>query len=110
LHEVDDIELLLSRLEKLVTEPHNQGELPKIALVLHGPEVEFFALKNYQKYQRIVDLAAKLSAFEVIEIKACQTRMSSFGLTDSDMPAFIDLVPFGPNEVERLVEENYLRM
>ncbi len=110
LHEVKDIELLFARLEKLVTEPHAQGELPRIALVLHGPEVEFFALKNYPRYQDLVDLAAKLTAFEIIEIKACQTRMQSLGLSGSDMPAFIDLVPFGPDEVERLVEESYVRM
>ena len=110
LHDAADLALLLHRLERLVMQPRAQGAMPQIALVLHGPEVEFFALKNYPKYQELVDLAAKLDAFKIIEVKACQTRMKSLGLMDEDMPAFIELVPFGPDEIQQLVEQNYLRM
>lgn len=110
LHDPADIALLLKRLDELETQPAAQGEQPHIALVLHGPEVEYFALKHYAENQELVDLAAKLSAFGRIEVKACQTRMRTLGLEDQDMPSFIELVPFGPDEVERLVGEDYLRM
>jgi intracellular sulfur oxidation DsrE/DsrF family protein len=110
LHDADQLRVLLRRLEQLAERPNTRDVLPEIALVLHGQEVEFFALDNYEKYRDLVDLAAKLDAFQIIEVKMCQTRMRNLGLDSSDIPAFIELVPYGPDEVDRLVKEGYLTM
>lgn len=77
-------------------------------VVLHGPEVEFFARRNYAKYRHPVDRAAKLDADGVIEVKMCQTEMRSRGIRAEDVPAFIELVPYGPDEEKRLLRRGYV--
>lgn len=109
-HTVEELEAILHRVESLAQAPQTRGEPTEIALVLHGPEVAFFAVQNYAEYKNIVDLAAKLSAFQVIEVRMCQTMMQQMGIDSSDIPAFIEQVPFGPAEVERLVGEGYVVM
>ena len=49
--------------------PRAGGEDDSLVLVLHGPEVEFFAIRNYEKYRDIVDQAARLDAFEVVDVR-----------------------------------------
>ncbi len=79
--------------------------MPAIAFVLHGPEVEIFFRKNYRHYKPIVDLAARLSALEVIDIKICRTRLRQLGSTEESLFPFVGSVPFGPAEIERLTGE-----
>lgn len=110
LHDPEQLTLLLKRLDAVTASPNAQHQTPQIALVLHGPEVAFFARRNYAEHRELVDLAAKLDAFQVIEVKVCETRMRGLGLEVEDMPAFVEPVPFGPAEVERLAEEGYVRM
>ncbi len=110
LHDPEDLHLLLGRLEALSRQPNPQSRLPEISLVLHGPELNLFAIGNYADHRQLVDLAAKLDAFQLIEVKACRTMMRELKLEPEDMPAFIEIVPYGPDEVERLVGEGYLKM
>lgn len=111
LHEPQELRRLLQRLDELAGTPHPAARRPRIALVLHGPEIEFFSIGRYTEYRDMVDQAARLDAFGVIEVKACRTRMDALGLDDDDLPGFIEIVPFGPAEVERLErEEGYVRM
>ena len=110
LHDSEDLHLLLGRLEALSRQPNPQSRLPEISLVLHGPELNLFTIGNNSAHQELVDLAAKLDAFQLIEVKACRTMMRELQLEPEDMPAFIEIVPFGPDEVERLVGEGYLKM
>ena len=110
LHAPQELRRLLQRLDELADSPNPSTRPVDIALVLHGPEVGFFAIDNYAEYRDIVDLAARLDAFGVIEVKACRARMRDLGLTEADLPPFIETVPFGPGEVERLEQEGYVRM
>lgn len=109
-HTEEEMRALLERVEQLAMGPQPAAHSADIALVLHGPEVAFFARQNYERYKDIVDLAAKLSAFEAITIKMCQTRMRSLGIRSEDIPAFIEQVPFGPGEVDRLARDGYVVM
>ena len=109
LHSADEIDRLLTRAEKLARErpaPTGSG----IALVLHGPEVEFFRQRNYHRYKAIVDRARRLNAAGVVEIKMCRTRMRSHGIGDGEIHDFIEVVPFGPAEVERLKGLGYVSL
>lgn len=109
-HTVDELERLFSHVEKVMDRPRRDGEQPLISLVLHGPEVEFFALKNYNQYKSLVDRAAKLAALGGVTISICQTRMRNLGIQSDEVPAFLRQVPFGPDEVQRLVGEGYVTM
>jgi len=107
-HTLAELEVLFERAGELVMKPRSSGEEASIVLVLHGPEVDFFSIRNYDKYKDIVDEAARLDAFEVVDIRICQTMMEARGIGPDDIPSFIEQVPYGPGEVERLVEDGYL--
>jgi intracellular sulfur oxidation DsrE/DsrF family protein len=105
---LDELKVLLDRAEEIAARPQSQGEMAGVVLVLHGPEVEFFAISNYPHYKDIVDQAARLDAFDVVDVKICQSMMERLGVERDDIPAFIEQVPYGPGEVERLVREGYV--
>ena len=107
-HSVEELEVLFDRAEELARRPNPAGGEDSIVLVLHGPEVEFFAIPNYDTYRSIVDRAARLDAFHVVDVKICQTMMRNYGIESADVPAFIEQVPNGAVEVERLTREGYI--
>jgi intracellular sulfur oxidation DsrE/DsrF family protein len=107
-HSLEELRVLLDRAEKLAMRPQPQGEKAGIVLVLHGPEVEFFAIGNYSRYKDVVDQAARLDASDVVDVKICRTMMERLGVERDDIPAFIEQVPYGPGEVERLVRKGYV--
>jgi intracellular sulfur oxidation DsrE/DsrF family protein len=110
LHSVEELELLFDRVEQLLERPLSEGEQPLVSLVLHGQEVEFFALKNYDTYKNVVDRAAKLAALGAVEISICRTQMKNFGIAPDEVPSFLRQVPYGPGEVERLLDEGFVYM
>ena len=107
-HTIEGLRVLFDRAEQLAMRPQAQGVDDSIVLILHGPEVEFFSIKNYDKYKDIVDQAARLDAFDVVDVKICQSMMGLRGVERDDIPAFIEQVPVGPVEVEQLVQEGYV--
>ncbi|MFL0801760.1 MAG: hypothetical protein K6L80_15010 [Agarilytica sp.] len=109
LNSPDDLKGALLRAEELYRRGDVSAADEPLAFVLHGPEVQIFIKGNYQQYKSIVDLAAKLSAFNVVDVKVCQTRLGLLGETSDALPPFIETVPFGPAEVQRLlVDEQYV--
>ena len=109
-HSPEELEALLFRAEE-IRETHAEGfEQLKIVLVLHGPDIDIFRQENYTRHKPIVDLAAKLDAFEIIDMKICQKTMSDMGVERSEVPAFIETVPYAPNEIKRLTESGYINL
>lgn len=58
LHTPEEIAGMLARAEQLATATPASNPRVGIALVLHGPEIDIFAGRNYGKFQPLVDLAA----------------------------------------------------
>jgi hypothetical protein len=81
-----------------------------IALVLHGPDMAMFARRNYDQHKELVDLAARLDAFDIIDFKICETAMGQLGYSDDDFPAFLERVPYAPEELKRLKGEGYVTL
>ncbi len=108
LHTPEEIAGLLARAEQLAQTMRANNSRAGIALVLHGPEIEIFAKKNYPRFKKTVDQAARLDASRVIEVKMCLTEMRRLGLRKEDIPGFIELVPYGPDEEERLRRHGYV--
>ncbi len=110
LHTAEEMFVLLSRAEQLVSD----GEIvldgePRVAFVLHGPEVRVLLRKNYLQNKAVVDKAASLSALGVVEIKACRTWMGGDGIDPAELQFFVETVPYGPAEARRLLErESYI--
>ncbi|MGR6872513.1 DsrE family protein [Pseudomonas sp. HK3] len=78
-----------------------------ITIVLHGKEANVFVRQNYQMYRQLVDKAARLDAFNVVDIKICETWMGMNQVRRDQLPAFVDTVPFGPGEEKRLLKAGY---
>ncbi len=108
LHTPEEIAGLLARAEQLSHTLRTDNARTGIALVLHGPEIEMFAKQNYPRFRNTVDRAERLDSARVIEVKMCLTEMRRLGLRREDIPAFIELVPYGPDEEERLRRDGYV--
>lgn len=82
-----------------------------IVLVLHGPELNFFAIKNYSKYKELMHRAQSLVESEALKIKMCKIAAESQGYQSKDIHGFIEMVPMGDAEIVRLqYEENHAYM
>jgi intracellular sulfur oxidation DsrE/DsrF family protein len=106
----DQLDAILARAEKLKGQ-FNPDQYGRIALVLHGEELQLFRKQNYDKFMGIVDKARALDQDRLVDIKACQTMMNQFNIQQSELPDFIEQVPLAPIEIERLQrEENFSRL
>jgi len=76
-----------------------------IVLVLHGPELSFFAIKNYPKYKDLMKRAQSLVESEAIKIKMCTIAAHSQGYEPEDIHSFVEMVPMGDAEIVRLQYE-----
>ena len=81
------------------------GEDAPIAFVLHGPEAESLFASHYAENQALVNLAARLSAFNVVDIKVCEAWLGGKALDASELPPFVGTVPYGPAEEKRLLKQ-----
>ena len=110
LHSYDEINELLNKAQAHALQPRPADQQAAIAIILHGPEIDLFSIRNYQKYRALVDKAARLDAYNIIEVKMCQTTMRERGLRNEDVPGFIELVPYGPDEIERLQLQGFVKI
>lgn len=106
-HTPSELNDILSRLDSMLQQ---EGEFPSsqpLALVLHGDEAEAFLQKNYQDHRALVDLAARLDAFNAVDIQICETWLRGAKVKQGELPAFVDTVPYGPAVEEELLDDGY---
>lgn len=110
-HSPDEFHALLERANTIFeATPEDERQSLEVVLVLHGPDIEFFATSNYGEYRDIVDLAAKLDALDVFDFRMCAASAASLGLDEGDVPAFIEFVPYGPTEIRRLEDAGFVQL
>lgn len=95
------LDVVLDRAEDLRA-LFNPNEHGKIAIVLHGNELQLFQKNNYASNRTVVERARMLDQDNIIDIKACQTMMRELDIEQNELPSFIEQVPFAPAEIERL--------
>lgn len=105
-HTAQELSGILDEAEAWSNQSESYPQEP-IAIVLHGDEAKPFIKQNYKQYQALVDKAAKLDAFKVVDIKICETWMGFHGIKRDQLPPFVETVPFGPSEEKRLIEAGY---
>jgi uncharacterized protein len=76
-----------------------------IVLVLHGKELSFFAIENYEKYKDLVKRAQSLVESEVISMRMCKIAAQSQGYAAENIHGFIEMIPMGDAEIIRLQYE-----
>lgn len=107
---VQELDVILNRADSLreLFDPDQHG---RIAIVLHGDELQLFRKDNYAANQSIVERARLLDKELIIDIKACQTKMRFLEIEKDELPGFIEQVPLAPVEIERLEKEhNFTRL
>jgi hypothetical protein len=103
------IELLERASQLLLDGVATQDGVPKVSFVLHGPVIRDMLRQNYPGNRQLVNLAASLSALQVVEIKACRTWMGFNSVEEADLQPFVMPVNLASSEVERLrSEKRYL--
>ena len=110
-HDEAQFQALLERAYMIYEQtPSAERAALQVVLVLHGPDVMFFDLRNETEHARILDLAAKLDAYGVFDFKMCTVSAQSRDISAEHLPAFVELVPYGPREISRLEEAGFMRM
>ena len=110
LHTLPEFRQLLQRADQLFL----AGGLPDdgeaaVVFVLHGPVLRSLLRRNYLDNRQTVDLAARLSALGVIDVKACRAWMRSASVDEADLQPFVETVPYSLDEINRLVRQsNYV--
>ena len=101
---VQELDVVLSRAEDLrdLIDPEQHI---RIAIILHGDELQLFQKDNYSSNMSLVDRARILDQDHIIDIQACQTRMRQLNIEQDELPSFIEQIPFAPAEIERLEKE-----
>ena len=110
LQTLEQFQQLLVRADELfLAGETSTGDEPAVVFVLHGPVLSSLLRENYLGNRPTVDLAARLSAFGVIDLKACRAWMRSASVSEADLQPFVETVSYGPGEVQRIVSEsNYV--
>ncbi len=107
---IQQLDAVLNRADKLKGQ-FSPDQYGRIAIVLHGLELNMFRKKNYTRYMSIVEKARQLDQQNLVDIKACQTVMKNLQIEQSELPDFIEQVPLAPVEIDRLErEEGYTRL
>jgi intracellular sulfur oxidation DsrE/DsrF family protein len=102
----DDLVALLDALEQKLESEGAHTDAP-VVIVLHGDEAFAFTRQGYLDNRPLADRAALLDAYNLIEVRMCETWMNENGLSRSDILPFIDPVPYAPEEIRRLQAEGY---
>ena len=106
-HTGEELTEILTRIDSLYESGESYPQSNPVALVLHGDEASLFLRQNYKENKDIVDLAARLDAFNAVDIQVCETWMRYSSVPRTELPAFVDTVPFGPDTEKALLEQGY---
>jgi intracellular sulfur oxidation DsrE/DsrF family protein len=76
-----------------------------IILVLHGDEIPYFAIENYNKHQELMTRAQSLENSGNIEFRMCKLAAQAHGYKPGDIHGFVEMVPMADAEIIRLQRE-----
>ena len=107
-HSKSEIVTLLERADAVLAKVVEGQKVTPIQFVLHGEEVRLFFRENYQQNKALVNRAAQLDAFDVIDIKVCETWLRINGEPLDQLFPFVETVPLGPAEERRLLNQGYI--
>lgn len=109
-HSLEELEALLVRAEEVSqTHPADFEDL-EIIMIIHGPDIDLFTSQNYAENKQLIDLAARLDAYDIIDMKVCEKTMSLRGVDRQDIPSFIESVPYAPTEIKERLEKGYINL
>ncbi|OOZ34504.1 hypothetical protein BOW51_12085 [Solemya velesiana gill symbiont] len=103
----DALDRLLPQIQKDIQRLRNRFPNLEIALVSHG--IEQFALLSDEtdEFKEVHELVQNLGESDV-PVHVCGTHASWQGKTDRDFPAYVDVAPSGPAQINQYIELGYV--
>lgn len=109
-HTAEELAEILRRAEILLDNGDYTAEKSApVVFLLHGDEARILFKNQYSANKQVVDLAAKLSAFDVIDIRICDSWLERNNFDQTELQPFIGSVEYAPAEEKRLVKEEQYR-
>ena len=109
-HSIEEMEALLARAREISQFDSNEYKDLDIVMILHGPDIDWFTQQNQEKNMKLIELAAELDQLEIIDMKVCETAMDKRGIKREDIPAFIESVPYAPDEMKKLLQDGFINL
>ncbi len=102
---IDSFRHVLDRVSYLNNLYHADPFDASIVMVLHGDEIPFFAIANYDKYKDLMERARSLTVAGPIEFRMCRVAAEGHGFKPEDIHGFVKVVPMADAEIIRLQQE-----
>lgn len=103
--EMAAFERVLDRASYLSKLYHANPFEASIVLVLHGHEIDYFAIESYAEHKELMTRAQSLTVGGVIDIRMCEVAAEGRGYQPKDIHGFVDVVPMADAEIVRLQQE-----
>ena len=108
---VDAFESALDRASYLSKVYNADPFAASIVLVLHGDEINFFAIEHVDEHRELMRRAQSLTVGGVIKFHMCTLAAQAHGYAPEDIHGFVTMVPMADAEIVRLqAEEGYAYM
>ena len=82
----------------------------KVVIVLHGDEINFFAIRNLNQYRELMLRAQSLTVGGIIDIRMCRVSAHRRGFEPQDIHGFITMVPMADAEIIDLQKQGFAYM
>lgn len=82
----------------------------RIVIVLHGDEIPFFAIRNYEKYKGLMAKAQSLTVGGIVDIRMCRAAAKRRGFDPQDIHGFVTMVPMADAEIAELQKQGFAYM
>ena len=107
-YDEDALVWVLPRVEKYMREIRKNHPDISIAMMSHGDELVSLSNTRLKEYNRMHKLLKKLVTEENLRFHICGTMAEMNGLGVDDFPEYVDVVPFGPSQVEDYINLGYV--
>ena len=109
LHSSEELMAFFKQAETLLDQAKDTSNFQPVVVILHGPEIKYFERNVYAENKELVDLAAKLDAFGLVDIQMCRIRIGIDGKDPANFPKFIEVVPSGAASENQLRQQGYIQ-
>lgn len=99
-YDEDALYWVLPRVEKYMLELRQRFPGLQIAMLSHGDELISLSLSNRHKHKTTHKLLQKLVTQDNLLFHICGTMAHMNGLDPDDFPDYVDVVPYGPTQIE----------
>lgn len=106
-HSAIEMLSLLQRAEEMASGQDGHTTRDPIIFVLSGDEITLFERGNYRDNKPLIDLAARLEAFDIVDLKVCRYWIGQRGIEMTDLPPFVEGVSSAEQENIRLLKAGY---